>query len=166
MTIGKPVKFLSAEDVVAIRKKADETGKQAGHNMDAGYNIVREKGQHLLVEVPINLLSLEYDGFEDEMTDSQKERIARYAKMDGTPPPIYITFSGNRRSKGRAFISDGNHRTQVAKEAGRKTMMAMMSIEDWNRWAPIHGFDVVTDREVVASVLRAAADVLIRGSTR
>ena len=139
--IPRPTQRLSPEDVIAIERQANTEGKQAGHDMAAGDDLIRQKGSYVLVSVPLDSVEADSDNPDVGLSPSQQARVQEYAAKEGTPPPIRIGHSAFAAKKGKqaAFVANGNHRVAAARIQGKTHIDAMMPEADYNRWLQTRG---------------------------
>jgi len=130
------------EEVRRANDAADRGGK---HGRPSSLAIVKQE-LHLLIAAPVAWLHHEYydpvtgrrdDGF---FHVEREERLERYAALGpvGSMPPIYLTYAvAGVPWHGRplAFVSNGNHRLEVAKRSGEMYIPAWIPEADAAAWS-------------------------------
>jgi 8-oxo-dGTP pyrophosphatase MutT (NUDIX family)/GNAT superfamily N-acetyltransferase len=131
-----PHGHLSADEVIEIERDSNSRGKQVGHSMEAHYTNIRDKGDHVLVMLPLGRVYSDSDA--GDLSDASKERVRGYAALNSKAPPIRVLHGAFSASKGsqRAYVVNGNHRVAAARARGDTHIEAMMPVEDWNRFEP------------------------------
>jgi hypothetical protein len=131
-----PEAVITGDEAAEIEAFADAHGKQAGFSMETAHALVREKGDYVLVRVPVGPEYLRLDSDEPGHEGIGARRTREYAQLDTEPPPIRIGFGPQaaRRGLTSAVVWNGNHRVRAARLQGRPSLLAMMPVEDFRRW--------------------------------
>jgi hypothetical protein len=131
-----PEDVITGDEAAEIEAFADAHGKQAGFSMETAHDLVRERGDHVLVRVPVGPEYLRLDSDEPGHEGIGARRTREYAQLDTEPPPIRIGFGPRAARQGlpSAVVWNGNHRVRAARLQGRPSLLAMMPVEDFHRW--------------------------------